>query len=166
MPLGIFDISIREVDLVDDGNELQTLLLGEMDIGHGLGLDALGGVDNQKSTFAGGQRAGHFVGKVHMPRSVGEVQFVMLSALGSILHGNRVGLDRNASFALEVHRIEELLLGLALLDRSRDLQKAVGESRFTVVDVGDDAKVARVFYSHEKAGTIGQTGRRVNLKLR
>ena len=57
-------------------------------------------------------------------------------------------------------------MGLALLDRSRDLQKAVGESRFTVVDVGDDAKVARVFYSHEKAGTIGQTGRRVNLKLR
>ena len=101
-----------------------------------------------------------------MPRSVGEVQFVMLSALGSILHGNRVCLDRDASFALEVHRVEELLLGLALLDRSRDLQKAVGESRFTVVDVGDDAKVARVFYSHEKAGTIGQTGRRVNLKLR
>jgi hypothetical protein len=89
----------------------------------------------------------------------------MLSALGSILHGNWVGLDRNASFALEVHRIEKLFLRLALLDRSRDLQKAVGESRFTVVDVGDDAKVARVFYSHEKAGTIGQTGRRVNLKL-
>jgi hypothetical protein len=34
-----------------------------------------------------------------------------------------------------------------------------------VVDVGDDAKVARVFYSHEKAGTIGHSERRVNLKL-
>jgi hypothetical protein len=34
-----------------------------------------------------------------------------------------------------------------------------------VVDVGDDAKVARVFYSHEKAGSIGQSGQRVNLKL-
>jgi predicted nucleic acid-binding protein len=76
-----------------------------------------------------------------------------------------VGLDRDATLALEVHRIEELLLGLALLDRSRDLQKAVGKSRFTVVDVGDDAKIARVFYSHEKAGTIGHSERRVNLKL-
>jgi hypothetical protein len=76
-----------------------------------------------------------------------------------------VGLDRNATLALEVHRVEELLLGLTLLDRSRDLQKAVGKSRFTVVDVGDDAKVARVFYSHEKAGIIGQSGQRVNLKL-
>ena len=101
-----------------------------------------------------------------MAWSVGEVQFVMLSALGSILHSNRVRLDRDAALALEVHRIEKLFLRLALLDRSRNLQKAVGESRFTVVDVGDDAKVARVFYSHEKAGTIGQTGRRVNLKLR
>ena len=55
LPLGIFDISIREVDLVDDGDELQALLLGEVDIGHGLGLDALGGVDNQKSAFAGSQ---------------------------------------------------------------------------------------------------------------
>ena len=101
-----------------------------------------------------------------MPRSVGEVEFIMCSVFGSIFHGNRVGLDRDATLALEVHGVEELLLGLTLLDRSSDLQKAVGESRFTVVDVGDDAKVARVFYSHEKAGTIGQTGRRVNLKLR
>jgi hypothetical protein len=34
-----------------------------------------------------------------------------------------------------------------------------------VVNVGDDAKVARVFYSHEKAGIIGHSERRVNLKL-
>jgi hypothetical protein len=34
-----------------------------------------------------------------------------------------------------------------------------------VVDVSDDAKVARVFYSHEKTGIIVQSKRRVNLKL-
>jgi hypothetical protein len=34
-----------------------------------------------------------------------------------------------------------------------------------VVDVGDDAKIARVFYSHEKAGIISQSEQRVNLKL-
>jgi hypothetical protein len=89
----------------------------------------------------------------------------MSATFGSVFHGNRVGFDCNATLALEVHGIEELLLGLALLDRSRYLQKAVGESRFTVVDVGDDAKVARVFYSHEKPGTIGHSERRVNLKL-
>ena len=100
-----------------------------------------------------------------MPGRIGKIELIMSATFGSVFHGNRVGLDRDASLALEVHRIEELLLGLALLDRSRYLQKAVGESRFTVVDVGDDAKVARVFYSHEKAGTIWHSERRVNLKL-
>ena len=100
-----------------------------------------------------------------MARCVGEVELIMLAILGSVFHRDGMGLDGDAALALEVHGVEHLLLGLALLDRSCDLQKAIGKSRFTVVDVSDDAKVARVFYSHEKAGTIGHSERRVNLKL-
>ena len=100
-----------------------------------------------------------------MARRVGEIELIVLAILGSVFHRDGMGLDRDAALALEVHGVEELLLRLALLDRSRDLQKAIGKGRFTVVDVGDDAKVARVFYSHEKAGIIGHSEQRVNLKL-
>lgn len=100
-----------------------------------------------------------------MTGRVGEIELIVLAILGSVFHRDRMRLDCDATLALEIHGVEELLLRLALLDRSRDLQKAVGKSRLTVVDVGDDAKVARVFYGHEKAGIIGHSGRRVNLKL-
>jgi hypothetical protein len=55
-----------------------------------------------------------------------------------------VALDRDALLALEVHRVEELLLHLALLDRLRVLEQAVGKGRLAVVDVRDDAEVADV----------------------
>ncbi len=165
LALGILDIGIRKIDFVDDGNELESLLLGEVHIGNRLRLHTLGGVDDQQGAFAGCKRAGDFVGKIHMARSVGEIQLIMLTILSSVFHRDGMGLDRDAALALKIHGVEHLLLGLALLDRSCDLQKAIGKSRLTVVDVGDDAKVARVFYSHEKAGSIGHSERRVNLKL-
>lgn len=90
-----------------------------------------------------------------MAGGVGEVQFVVAPVLGAELHGNRVGFDRDAAFALEVHGVEELLLGFALLDRARRLEKAVGEGGLAMVDVRDDAEVAGVFYGHEGAEISG-----------
>ncbi len=43
---------------------------------------------------------------------------------------------------LDVHRVEDLLDHVALLDRVRELQHAVGERRLAVVDVRDDREVA------------------------
>jgi hypothetical protein len=58
-------------------------------------------------------------------------------------HG--VGLDGDAALALDIHRIEHLLLHLALLERAGHLDEPVGERRFAVVDMGDDGEVADVF---------------------
>src|SRR5207249_4910521 len=41
----------------------------------------------------------------------------------------------------EVHRIEHLLLLLAVRDRAAPLEKAVREGRLPVVDVGDDREI-------------------------
>ena len=48
----------------------------------------------------------------------------------------------DAALALEVHRVEQLVVHLARGDGARDLQDAVGERRLAMIDVGDDAEVA------------------------
>ena len=54
---------------------------------------------------------------------------------------DRLELDGDAPLALDVHRVEELLLHVPRLDRARDLEQAVGQRGLAVVDVGDDRDV-------------------------
>ncbi len=46
---GRLDVGRGQVDLVDDRDEDQVVLDGEVGVGQGLGLDALGGVDDQQA---------------------------------------------------------------------------------------------------------------------
>src|ERR1041384_2911808 len=69
--------------------------------------------------------------------------------------------DRDAALALEVHRIEKLVLLIALVNRSRCLEQSVRQRRFAVIDVRDDAEVARQFDSHESR-TMRVGGEAVN----
>jgi len=43
-----------------------------------------------------------------------------------MMHGDRGGLDGDAALALQVHRIEHLLPGIAIGDGVRGLQQPVG----------------------------------------
>ena len=51
---------------------------GQIEVGQGLGLDPLAGIDEQQRAFAGSQGAGDFVGEVDMPRGVDQVQGCLL----------------------------------------------------------------------------------------
>ena len=62
-------------------------------------------------------------------------------------------LDRYPPLPLQVHRIKKLVLPLALLDRASALQQPIGQCRLAVIDVRDDAKIARQLNGHE-SGTI------------
>ena len=132
-----FDIGGGEVDFVDDGDNCQVLFEGEVDIGEGLGLDALGGVDDEDCGFDGLEGAGDFVGEIDMAGSVDKIEFKTLP-----VHLDGGEFDGDALFALKFHRIEELGLHFALCDGASQLHHAVGEGGFAVVDVGDDAEVA------------------------
>ena len=72
-----------------------------------------------------------------------------LSSYGSpfargVRHPHGVELDRDAALALEVERVEHLLLHLTLLQRPGRLDQAVGQRGLAVVDVRDDAEVANM----------------------
>ena len=67
---GARDVGALQIDLVDDGNNFEAVIDGEIGIGQRLGFDALRGIDHEQRAFAGSQRARDFVGKIHVAGSV------------------------------------------------------------------------------------------------
>ena len=144
----------RQVDLVDDRDDLEVVLDGEVRVGERLRLDALRRVDEQQRAFAGGERPRHFVREVDVARRVDQVQDVLLARLRRVVQADRVRLDRDAALALEVHGVEDLRFHLARLERAGDLEEAVGQRRLAVVDVRDDREVSDVSGIHASGRLI------------
>ena len=74
----------------------------------GLGLDALGGVDDEQRALARGEGARHLVGEVDVAGRVDQVELVGLAVLRGVEDAHGLGLDRDPALALEVHRVEQL----------------------------------------------------------
>ena len=80
----------------------------------------------EQGALAGGERARHLVGEVDVAGRVDEVELVVDAVLGAVAQRHALRLDRDAALALEVHRVENLLLHLALLEPAAQLDQAVG----------------------------------------
>jgi hypothetical protein len=126
----------RQVDLVERGHDLEVVLEGEVAIGERLGLEPLGGVDDEDRALARRQAPADLVGEVDVPGCVDEVQDVVAP-----VQADGLELDRDAALALDVHRVEVLLPHQAGIDRARPFEQAVRQRRLAVVDVRDDAEV-------------------------
>ena len=126
-----------KVDLVEDHHDLEVVLEGEVGVGQGLGLDALGGVHQQDDALAGGQAAAHLVAEVDVAGRVDEVHRVALPFDPDVL-----GLDGDAPLSFDVHRVEVLVAHVTRVDGAGELEYAIGQRRLAVVDVGHDRKVA------------------------
>jgi hypothetical protein len=57
----LFRLRARQIDLVDDRNDLEVVLDREVRVGQRLRLDALRRVHQQQRSFAGRERPRHFV---------------------------------------------------------------------------------------------------------
>ena len=139
---GARDVGAGQIDLVDDGNDFEAVIDGEIGIGESLGFDSLRGVDDQQRAFARGQGARDFVGKIHVAGGVDQIELVGLAVLRGVGHADGVGFDGDAALAFEVHGIEDLGLHFARGEGSGQLEQAVGERGFAVVDVRDDREIA------------------------
>src|SRR6266480_8144111 len=84
-----------------------------------------------------------------MTRRIEQIQQIDLPGFRAIIHRHRMRFDRDPAFAFEVHRIEQLVLLVALVNRPRRLEQSIRQSCFAVIDVRDDAEIARQFDSHE-----------------
>jgi len=131
----------RQVDLVEHRDDLEVVLEGQVEVGEGLRLDALGGVHEQDRALAGGEAAGDLVGEVDVAGGVDEVEDVVLAIAGVERQAHGLALDGDAALALDVHPVEVLRAHLPGVHDAGDLQHPVGQGRLAVVDVGDDAEV-------------------------
>src|SRR5690606_14385302 len=146
LDLGLDPVHVggRQVDLVEHRHHFQALLHRGVAVGHGLGLDALGGVHHQQRALAGGQRAADLVAEVHVAGGVDEVEVVGLAVARGVRQRHRLRLDGDAALALDRVVVEHLLFHLARGQAAAELDDAVGQGRLAVVDVGDDREVANV----------------------
>ena len=94
---------------------------GEIGIGERLRLNALTGIDQKQRAFTGGQAAAHFVGEIDVARRVHQVQCIGLAVACLVLQADGLRLDGDPALALDLHRIEHLLLHLSRLQRAADL---------------------------------------------
>ena len=87
-----------------------------------------------------------------MPRCIDEIQLILLPIRRTEIERHTLGLDRNAPFPLEVHRVQNLLGHLPRLQATTELDKTVSQGRLAVIDVRDDAEVTDMMHSYGSCG--------------
>src|SRR5215211_5741298 len=136
-------VGYGEVYLVEDGDDLQVVLHRQVQIGERLRLDALARVHDQERTLAGGYGARDLVGEVHVARGVYEVERPL--AVASVVEeADGLGLDGYAPLALEVHGVQDLVHPFPLGYGIGRIRQPIREGALAVINVRDNAKVARM----------------------
>jgi hypothetical protein len=65
--------------------------------------------------------------------------------------------DRDSAFPLQIHGIKELILFFAFVDRTGTLKQSIRQGGLTVIDVRDNAEIARVLDTHEARELCGRS---------
>ena len=157
------NVGVRQIDLVDHRNDRESLLVREMHIRDGLRLDALRGIDDEQRPFARRERSRNFISEIDVPRRIEQVKPVFFSRPRGVTHRDRVRLDRDPALALEIHRIEQLILLVALVDRAGAVEQSIRERGLAVIDMRDDAEIPGQLDRHKAphyagASSVGQLG--------
>merc|ERR1711965_1004631 len=79
-----------------------------------------------------------------MAGRVDEVELVGLTVTGGVVERHALRLDGDAAFALQIHGIQHLLLELAVGQPAANLNEAVRQGGFAVINVRDDGEIANV----------------------
>ncbi len=90
-----------------------------------LRFHALRSIHHQQRALAGSERPRNFIGKINMPGRIDQIELVTDPVSRFIHHADGVRFNRDPALALEIHRVENLLLHFALGQRPGHLQQPV-----------------------------------------
>ena len=122
---------------------------GQVQIRNRLSFNALGGIYNQQSPLAGCNGSGHLVRKIHVARGIDQIKYIVL-IIKTIIHLNRMALDGDAPFPLQIHIVQGLRLQVPVSHSSCNLQESIRQGAFAVINVGDDAEIPDLFHGYAK----------------
>ncbi len=77
-----------------------------------------------------------------MAGCVHEIENIGFAVFGFVIQPNRLCFDGDPAFALDIHRIKNLFHHFTLSQAPCVLDQAVGERGFSMVDMGNDGKIA------------------------
>ncbi|OQC56199.1 MAG: hypothetical protein BWX54_01518 [Verrucomicrobia bacterium ADurb.Bin018] len=132
----------RHVGFVQHWDNLDVRRRRKEGVRHRLRLHPLRGVHHQERPFTRRQTATDFIRKIHVPRGINEIELIHPTVARDVFHGHRMRLDGDATLAFQVHVVQQLVALLALGHRAGQFQQPVGERRFAVVNVRNDAEIA------------------------
>ena len=89
--MNLVGLGAGQVDLVDDGDEFEIVLDGEIGVGERLRLDALRGVDDEQRALAGRKRARDLVREIDVAGRVDQVEDVVLAVARACSRAGRRG---------------------------------------------------------------------------
>ena len=140
-------LSGRQINFVDYRDDFQVMIQCHITIGQGLGFNTLRSVDHQQGTFAGSQCTADFISKVNMTGGIDQIQGIGFSILRFVLHAYSLALNGDATFALQLHAVKNLVDHLSLLEDAGHFQNAICQSGLAVINMGNDAKIANLTQS-------------------
>ncbi len=73
-----------------------------------------------------------------MTRCINEIQMVDMTIFGSVIQGNALSLDSNATFTLNIHCIKHLCGHFTLTQAIAHLYKTVGQRRLAMIYMGNN----------------------------
>ena len=131
-----------KVDLVQYRHQIMVRRDCLIRVGKRLRFDALRCVDDEQRSFDRPHGSRDLVCEIHVSRRVDQIEHVRIAVVRLVFDANRIGLDGDAPLPLDIHGIEELSLHIPCADGSGGLHQAVGQRAFSMVDMGDDGKIA------------------------
>ena len=79
-----------------------------------------------------------------MTRCVDKIELIHLTVACLVIKRHALGLDGDATLALDIHRIQNLLVHFAVSESTAVLDKTIGQRRLAVIDMGNYREVPDV----------------------
>ena len=87
-----------------------------------------------------------------MAGRVDKIQLIILTIRRLIVERDRIALDRNAPFPLNIHRVEHLVMKLAQRHAATGLDQSIRQGQLAMIDVGNDAEIPDVSHALDALG--------------
>lgn len=140
-----FRVGSRKINFIEHRQYLQIVFQSQIGVGQSLRLNSLGGIHNQDGALTGGKGTGNLIIKVHVSRSIDEIENIILPVLSMITQSNGASLDGNAPLPLDIHIVQQLIFHIPQRNGTGFFQNTVGQGGFSMIDMSDDTEVADIF---------------------